>query len=291
MTFNDKIVTVGIPVYNEENFLKETLLSVIGQTYKNLLIVVSDNFSSDNSAKIIEELQVTENRIKLIKQSENIGATENFKFIVDICETQYFMWLGAHDIISETYIEDSVKLLEEKKDAVLVYHKAIFFTDNIENPGSYSYSEIDTSGLGKIGRLNKIFNKTGSCTAIHGVFKTKVAKQIPFVKMIGPDALMLFATASYGNILQIDKVGFFRRETYPGETVKQRRLRYEKFKMFNPGKFSPAINFAFEHIKFTSKIPNFNLFAKFVVILNIVFRFSVNYIIFEIFKRKKKQQI
>ena len=50
------LVTIGIPVYNEEKYIKETLLSAINQTYKNLEIIISDNCSTDSSLKVIHEV-------------------------------------------------------------------------------------------------------------------------------------------------------------------------------------------------------------------------------------------
>ncbi len=280
-------VTVGVPVYNEAKYLRETLQSVVNQTYKDILILVSDNASTDNSAEIVEEFAKKDLRIQLIRQPENIGATENFKFLIDRAETDFFMWMGAHDLLSETYIEQCVNILEDDHNAVLAYHKAVFFEETISKLGKLTYSEIDTKNLSTTFRLNKIINVTGSCTAIHGVFRTKVAKQLPFVKMIGPDHLMLFATAAQGHIRQIDTVGFFRRDVHKHETLDQRRLRYEQFKMFTAKRFTPSAHFAKEHIRYTFKIKQLNIILKLFISLNIIFRVLGNYFIFEVLKLRK----
>jgi len=206
--------------------------------------------------------------------------------LIDRAETDFFMWMGAHDLLSETYIEQCVNILDDDHNAVLAYHKAVFFEETISKLEKLTYSEIDTKNLSTTFRLNKIVNVTGSCTAIHGVFRTDVAKKLPFEKMIGPDHLMLFATAAQGHIRQIDTVGFFRRDVHKHETIAQRRQRYEQFKMFTPKRLSPSILFAKKHIHYTFKFRQLNIFSKLFVSLNIMFRVSANYVIFEVLKLK-----
>src|SRR6516162_10132302 len=101
-------VTIAIPVYNEEKFLLETIQSAINQSYKNIRIIISDNCSTDASFEIASKFAKQDNRIELIRHEKNIGALENFIFALSKCNTQYFMWLGAHDLLLPGFIEEAV---------------------------------------------------------------------------------------------------------------------------------------------------------------------------------------
>jgi glycosyltransferase involved in cell wall biosynthesis len=81
-------VTIGIPVFNESAYIESTLMSALSQfkSYSDLEIVISNNASTDDSFekinKIIES-HIFKNKVKIINQSENIGAANNFWNIFD----------------------------------------------------------------------------------------------------------------------------------------------------------------------------------------------------------------
>ncbi|MCK5293953.1 MAG: glycosyltransferase family 2 protein, partial [Arcobacteraceae bacterium] len=68
---SEKLVSVITPIYNGENYILETINSVINQTYKNWEIIIVDNCSTDNSRQIVES--INDPRIKLIKLDYNSG--------------------------------------------------------------------------------------------------------------------------------------------------------------------------------------------------------------------------
>jgi protein O-GlcNAc transferase len=247
---SDGSVTIGIPVYNEEKYLKATIISAINQTYKNIKIIISDNNSTDNSFLIAQEFVDKFGNLAVVKHEENIGALNNFKYSLDNAKTEYFMWLGAHDVITKTYIEDSVNYLNSNKDVALVYHNAVFFTDNIDNSSESANSDIDTSGLRIEDRMLKIATDLANCTMINGVFRTQIAKSLPFKRMVGPDHLMLFATAEMGHIINLSKLGFYRRNIHAEETNDEALLRFQKIQLYKAVDNNPYALFTLNHLKY-----------------------------------------
>lgn len=67
---NLPFVTIGIPVYNEEKFVAETILSALNQTYKNIRIIISDNCSTDRTFEIAAKYAQVDGRIKLIRHEK-----------------------------------------------------------------------------------------------------------------------------------------------------------------------------------------------------------------------------
>ena len=114
-----------IIAFNEEKYIAETIFSAINQSYKNLKILVSDNCSTDNTYEILKTIKVEHSNIIAIKQEKNIGAAENFNFLVETANTDFFCWLSGHDILQKDYISSAVNAFKDNPDLSLVYPKSV----------------------------------------------------------------------------------------------------------------------------------------------------------------------
>lgn len=97
------LVSIGIPVFNAESTIKETIQCVIDQTYQNWELVISDNCSTDNTKNIIRQFK--DRRIRFIENETNIGMLENFRKVANIARGDYFKLLCADDLITADCIE------------------------------------------------------------------------------------------------------------------------------------------------------------------------------------------
>ena len=103
---NDKPrVSLGIPIFNESKYISETVNSLINQTYENIEIIAIDNDSNDDSFRILESLSKQDNRLKIFKNTKNIGMSENFNLVFKKSTGKYFAWIGAHDIYEKKFVE------------------------------------------------------------------------------------------------------------------------------------------------------------------------------------------
>ena len=95
---NHSLVSVGIPTYNRPQGLRLALECVTLQTYKNLEIIISDNFSTNPEVElVIKEYKDKDQRIRYFRNSENIGATKNFDLVLEKATGKYFMWAADDD--------------------------------------------------------------------------------------------------------------------------------------------------------------------------------------------------
>jgi glycosyltransferase involved in cell wall biosynthesis len=224
---NFPLVTIGIPVYNEEKFLAETIASAQKQSYKFLKILISDNASTDSSYQIALQHAKTDSNIEVFKHEINIGAIENFKFLLSKCSTKYFMWLGGHDLILENLIKDAIDQLENDKNIVVVYPKTVLYINNKPTEIS-SDSEINTRGLTTEERILKVAKNLSSCMAIHGLYRTEILKKIPF-KVYAGDFLVILLANTFGASVPANVVSYYRREVRI-ETEEERLKRLESYK-------------------------------------------------------------
>lgn len=102
-----------MPVYNCEKTIRKTLESIVTQDYLNWKLFISDNFSSDSTKLICEEFVNFDSRIMLISQRENIGAWNNFKFVLDNSYGNYFKFQAGDDVLSENYFAVNIEALDQ----------------------------------------------------------------------------------------------------------------------------------------------------------------------------------
>jgi glycosyltransferase involved in cell wall biosynthesis len=103
------LVSIGMPVFNGEQFIGEAIQSLLSQDLADLQILVSDNASTDDTVAIVEAYAARDSRVILYRQPQNIGAAENFRFVRDRARGRYFMW-AAHD---DTWAPNWLQVLTE----------------------------------------------------------------------------------------------------------------------------------------------------------------------------------
>jgi len=126
------LVTVGVPVFNEQERLKDCIEALERQTYPNMQICISDNASTDGTYTLAQELTQKYRNISFVRQEESIGVLPNFDAVRRMAAGKYFMWVGADDKADPTYVEKMVDQLERHPKCVAA-HSAIVRVDDDGN--------------------------------------------------------------------------------------------------------------------------------------------------------------
>ena len=95
-------VSIGLPVYNGENFIEEALNSIIGQTYGEWELIISDNASTDRTPKICESYTKKDHRIRFYQNEANIGAAANYKRVFELSSGKYFKWAAMTIFVNQS---------------------------------------------------------------------------------------------------------------------------------------------------------------------------------------------
>jgi alpha-1,3-rhamnosyltransferase len=111
------LVSVIIPAYNHEAWIKETILSIVNQSYnyKNIQLIVADDCSTDNTVLILNEL-AKKYDFKLLKHNENIGLTSTINEMISISKGQYLIIIASDDVMLLSRIENQVEILNRNPD-------------------------------------------------------------------------------------------------------------------------------------------------------------------------------
>ncbi|SHN31809.1 Glycosyltransferase involved in cell wall bisynthesis [Cyclobacterium lianum] len=155
----EPLVSVLIPNYNKASFLRETLDSVLQQTYSNWECIIVDDHSTDRSWEILEEYSQEDSRFKIFRRPEGrrFGGNAARNYAFELSNGDYINWLDSDDIINDTFLSE--KILSFQKDQGLDYVLSdIFkFSKSVDN----SYSIYDHNGdkmfFLNFGATNNIF--------------------------------------------------------------------------------------------------------------------------------------
>lgn len=118
------ITSIGMPVYNGENYIQEALDSLLAQTYTDFELIISDNASNDGTEEICRHYAAQDARIQYYRNEENIGASANYNKTFELARGIYFKWAAHDDICEPAFLECCVRALDDDPGIVLAYTQA-----------------------------------------------------------------------------------------------------------------------------------------------------------------------
>jgi glycosyltransferase involved in cell wall biosynthesis len=114
-------LSVGLPVYNGENYLAESLDALLGQSYEDFELIISDNASTDGTADICRRYGKQDSRIRYIRQPRNIGLAPNHNFVFQQSRGELFKWAAADDLYGRDLLRCCVDALDAHPEVVLAH--------------------------------------------------------------------------------------------------------------------------------------------------------------------------
>ena len=163
------IVSIGLPIYNSEKFLKKRIENLLIQTFPNFELIISDNASTDNSVKICTEFMKNDSRIKLYQQEKNIGQFPNYNFVLNKSKGKYFLWVADDDLLEPKFLEKNIEILDSKDNVVTSVSKLKMFgsfTDRLEKKESSIIKRIESKIKARMAYMN--------CFPVSGSYEDKV---------------------------------------------------------------------------------------------------------------------
>lgn len=217
-------ISIGMPVYNEEKYIKASVTSILRQKYDNFELIISDNASSDKTELICLELAQKDIRIKYFRNDTNVGAIANFCKVFDHAKGEYFMFAGGHDLWSLNFIQNCLKTLQDCPLSVLAYPSLIWI-DEEDQPLSRETPFYDTRGFDVISRY--LFVLWGTMNPVYGLIRMDALKKVRMnIQMLGQDLIILTELSFLGQFAYVNDATWYRRIKNLEETRKQKIKRY-----------------------------------------------------------------
>ncbi|HXV14286.1 MAG TPA: glycosyltransferase family 2 protein [Candidatus Krumholzibacteria bacterium] len=235
-------VSVGMPVYNGKAFLAQSIESVLGQTYANLELIVSDNGSTDGTPEIAQDYARRDRRVRFVRTEENRGAAWNYRRTFDLARGEFFRWAPADDLFAPDSIAVCVAALDADPDAVLCYPK----TELIDPEGRVirGYDDnLDLRASDPAERLARAMAQIGLVNVIYGLMRTAALGKTRLMgTFVGADEVLVFELALQGKFLELPTSRFYRR--IHENAFSQMATTEQKQAFFDPrktGRFSPRL--------------------------------------------------
>ena len=113
-------ISIGMPVYNGEPYIREALDSLLAQTFTDFELIISDNASTDGTEAICRKYAASDARIQYVRQTKNQGPMSNFQFVLHEAVGEYFIWAAADDSQDRRLLELLVQVFRKDSRIVLV---------------------------------------------------------------------------------------------------------------------------------------------------------------------------
>ena len=212
------LVSIGLPVYNGERFLRESLNSLLAQDYDNFEILISDNASTDSTSEICREYVTRDKRIQYKRNETNLGATKNFNLVSQLAKGKYFMWAGDHDLWHPSFISRLASLLENSPGVVLAYPRTLLI-DMDGRVLEMFPDKIDTRNMEIVQRYKQIVKFMGWGNMVYGLMRRDaLVRTGNYRNLYFADKVFISELSMLGTIAQIDEPLFYRRRNRPPES-------------------------------------------------------------------------
>lgn len=219
------LVSIGLPVYNGENFVAEAIQCVLDQTFFHWELIICDNSSTDRTVAICREFADRDSRISVHQNARNMGVSFNYNEVFRLSRGQYFKWMAHDDLFAPQFIESCIKELEKDERLVLVFPKMCYVAADGRLLRRQA-SELSVLGPTAESRAKQVMSlATQGMDFIwltYGLIRRDVLKQSGAMGLFaGDDQVLLFKIALCGGIKQLKEEMFFRREHAEASTCKR----------------------------------------------------------------------
>lgn len=206
------LVSIGLPVYNSEQYLQQSIDSLLNQSYQNIELLISDNDSQDATEAICNSYLQKDSRVKYKRNEKNIGGFRNHNQVVKMASGKYFMWAASDDIRHKYYVEKCVDVLERSPDVVVCYSHTV----NIDSSGQELQKNtliLNLNYRSPSERFRELIKMGHLVEPIYGMFRMDTLSRTNLLGQF-PDADRVFMSeiGLRGRLHKIEEPLFFRRE-------------------------------------------------------------------------------
>jgi len=235
-------VSIGMPVYNGDVFLRDALDSILSQTFADFELIISDNGSTDGTQAICEAYAARDGRVRYYREEVNRGAAWNYNRVVELARGEYFKWAAHDDLLAPTLLERCVQGLESDRSAVLC------FTDDqdVDIDGKaddrfrrQSHVPASWRGCSPVlsDRVRNLTRMDYDCEEVFGLIRLEILRRTRMIQSYtDSDRTLLVELGLYGPFRMIPERLFLHRH-HPGSSVRANPISggwHERVGWFDP---------------------------------------------------------
>jgi glycosyltransferase involved in cell wall biosynthesis len=216
-------LSVGLPVYNGADFLQQALDSLLGQTFGDFELIISDNASTDGTTDICREWARADRRVRYIRQPRNIGATGNHNAVAAEATGELFKWAAHDDRYAPDLLQSCVTALDHRPDVVAAHAWTATIGDDGEIRERIRYT-LSTASPEPAERFRSMLFDVGGDDAYAVVRADVMRRVLPYGSYYRADRTIVAALALHGPFYQVPDWLFFRRD-HPDRATRTTTVR------------------------------------------------------------------
>ena len=204
-------LSIGLPVYNSAAYVAESIEALLGQTFEDFELIISDNASTDSTGDICRRYEQLDSRVRYYRQPQNVGLAPNHNFCVTKAHGVLFKWAAGDDLYARDLIEKCVAALDEYPDVVLAHSWTAMIdgTGTVFQANSYP---LATSAPRAPERFHSMLNDSGGDDD-GGVIRKEVLLRTAMKESYHhADRTIIAELALYGRFYQVPEWLYFRRD-------------------------------------------------------------------------------
>lgn len=223
-------LSIGLPVYNGENYLEEAIDCLLGQTFADFELIISDNASTDGTEEICRRYADSDSRVRYVRQQTNRGAGWNFSETFRLARGEYFKWAAHDDLCAPTFLAACVERLDADPGLILCSTRSLVIDDDgwlIEADAPADPHTPDFQGVSvamEAERLRRLASPRPSerylgllvysirCYEIFGVIRSEAMRRTGLHRPYnGAEKVLLAELSLQGRFAEIDEPLFYSR--------------------------------------------------------------------------------
>jgi glycosyltransferase involved in cell wall biosynthesis len=226
------VLSVGLPVYNGERYLREAIDSVLAQSFTDYELLIVDNASTDATAAIAAEYAARDPRVRVHRNPENIGAARNFNLAFSLSCGRYYKWVAHDDRMHPEFLERCVSALADDPGAVLAAPRTRVIDADGELIADHPHT-LATDAPSAAVRLAATLEEH-KCQEIFGVMRREALEQTRLIGLHAHgDGVLLAHLAMLGRFIDIPEWMHYARE-HPEQSMRMIGNYWSYAQWFNP---------------------------------------------------------
>jgi glycosyltransferase involved in cell wall biosynthesis len=224
-----------MPVRNGGLWIEAAIGSLLEQDYTDFLLVVSDNGSTDDTEAVVRRLAAEDSRIRYVRQASDHGGAWNHNEVFRLRHpgSEYFKWAAADDRHRPGYLAATVKLLDERPEAVLAHCRTVdVLGDGPEHLAEESPAGDDPDTVRRFGAY--VRQRHAAFQGFGLVRASAMARTALLAPFTDSDLSLLAELSLHGRLVDVDEV-LFERRVHAGQSTATHRTRRERMAWFDPG--------------------------------------------------------
>lgn len=213
----DPLVSIGVPVYNEESSLESALQDLLAQTHTNIEVIISDNASLDGTESIGRRMADSDQRVVYARQPQNLGPAGNFRWVLTRATGEFFMWAAADDRWDPAYVARNLANLLANPGLVGSVSKVRWAADGAGSGMAAGTGPLQGAPRTKVARY---LRHARDNSRFYGLYRREaLAAAYPDSDFYAADIATMMGTLLRGDHAELDEVLMTRSRSDPSSYV------------------------------------------------------------------------